>query len=317
MDLFHITRYKLYNKNVNKDLRLCIINDIHFSHSLSQKKLAKIIDKIVLLRPDYILLPGDLMDSTDILSDKKEEKRLLEWLKELGMVAPTFISLGGHDFYKKNTKDKYKKWDYNFPKKFITKANKIDDIHILDNLSFEDDNIFVTGYTQSMKYYHPDSKKRSTIFHPIAEDKNLMLRELKLLNAKGTDAPDNKIKMILVHSPIYLNDPDIERELEKYDYFFSGHMHNGCVPPILYEIWNSKRGFIAPNMRLFSNNERNTLKNKEDKLIVNGPITTFHECSGIFQNFNFLYPSYMSVVDFTNDEEYDTKKVYKKKNYYK
>ena len=317
MKLFHITKYKKYNENINTDLRFCVINDIHFSQNISSKKLEKIIDKIVFLHPDYILLPGDLIDSTDILEEKKEELRLLNWLEELGMVAPTFISLGGHDFYKKNLTDKYKKWDYNFPKKFINKANKIDSVHILDNKSYEDENVFITGYTQSMKYYHPDNMKKASIFKPTSEDKDLMLRELKLLNIKTKRKKEDKVKIILIHSPIYLTNPDIEKELKDYDYFFSGHMHNGCVPPVLYEIWNSKRGLISPHMKLFATNERNTLKKKEDKLIVNGPITTFHECSGIFKKLNFLYPSYMSVLDLTTDKSYETKKVYTKKKYTK
>lgn len=74
----------------------------------------------------------------------------------------------------------------------------------------------------------------------------------------------------LSHSPIYLTDIEFENELEKFDYYISGHMHNGSVPSGLYELWPYNRGLISPNKEFFPKNERNTLINKEDKLIING-----------------------------------------------
>lgn len=61
-----------------------------------------------------------------------------------------------------------------------------------------------------------------------------------------------------MRSPIYLKDTTITNILNEFDYYISSHMHNGCVPPILYELWHSTRGLIAPNKKFFPKNKRNT-----------------------------------------------------------
>lgn len=317
MKSFHTTNYKLYSEKVEKDFRASVISDLHFSYMISDQKLSKILYKLYSINPDYILFPGDIIDSTDMIKSISEEKRLLNWLKELGNIAPFIISLGSHDYYKKVVdSDGKSHWQYNYPKDFIEIANEIDNVYVLDNEGFEDKNLYVTGYTQSMDYYHPKSENMNSFLHPVNEDKDLMIKELQELNKTIKPSAD-KVDIALIHSPVHLTDKDVTKELEDYDYFISGHMHNGCVPPVLYEIWNSSRGLIAPNKKLFPKNERNTLRKREDKLVVNGPITTFQECTGSLQKFNVLFPSYMSVLDFTNDKDFDRKKVYTKKSYRK
>ena len=125
------------------------------------------------------------------------------------------------------------------------------------------------------------------------------------------------MKFLLVHSPVYLKDEDVIKNVREYDYFVSGHMHNGCVPPLLYELWNFSYGIISPNKDFFQDNERNTLNKRHDKLIVNGPLTMFQKWSGTMQKFNILYPSYITNVLLTNDDFFNTEKVYKKTKYSK
>ena len=86
-------------------------------------------------------------------------------------------------------------------------------------------------------------------------------------------------------------------------------MHNGCVLPGLYELWNSDRGIISPDKRLFPRYSRSMLKCKGDKLLVNGPIIFFSKCNLFFRLLNKLYPKYMSIIEFTNDSKYDTEKI--------
>ena len=153
------------------------------------------------------------------------------------------------------------------------------------------------------------------MFDKRVEDKSLMLQELKSLKQTVKSIPNDKLNFLMAHSPTYLKDKEITDELKEFDYFVSGHMHNGLVPPILNEIWKSSHGIISPSRILLADNCRNTLKFKDDKLIVNGQLTTFHESHGFLSKFNFLYPSFITVIDFTKDMEYDTNKVYVKRHY--
>lgn len=303
MNLFHATNYKIYNKNLSKDLRIVIISDLHFSNLINDPKLNKISKKLNELKPNYILFPGDIIDSLNEIENNNDFDRLLSWIKNLDTIV--LFSLGGHDFYKKDTSN----WKYQDPSKLVKGINALPNSYILDNTKYEDEYLFVTGYTQSMEYYNYPNNT-SSIFHPIKENKNLLSKEIKELNKKIKSIPKNKISFLLAHSPVYFLDNDIQKEIKDYNYIVSGHMHNGCVPPILYEIWNSKRGIIAPCKELFPNNERNTLKKINDKLIVNGPLTMFH--GKILKLFNSFYPHYITIIDFTNNTKYKDKLIIKK-----
>ena len=310
MKLFHETNYKIYNEKANKNLSFVILSDLHFSYRIKNDKLDRIFNEVKNIKPDYILFPGDIIDSTDMIKDHKEEKRFLSWLKKLGTIAPVLMSLGSHDFFKKDLK----KWKYNFDEKFYKKMDSVENVYLLDNSSYEDKNIFVVGYTQSFEYYHPN--KILNIFKPINEDKSIMLKEVKELNKK-IKTNSKKLNLLLVHSPVCVIEPEILKELNNYDFFISGHMHNGCVPPVLYELWNSTRGLIAPNFQLFPKNERNTLRKRGDKLLVNGPLTMFHECTGLLDKVNIFFPSYFSTLNITNDINFDIQKIFIKKKYKK
>ena len=143
MRLFHTTNYKIYNKNLLKDLKIVIISDLHFSKLVTDKKLDLITSEIKKINPDYILIPGDIINSLDEIDDTFEYNRLLSWINNLGT---TILSIGGHDFYKKNNSN----WKYQDPDKLIKGINSLKKAHILNNSKYEDAFIFITGYTQSI-----------------------------------------------------------------------------------------------------------------------------------------------------------------------
>ncbi len=306
MNAIHTTNYRIYKPQIKKDFTIAIISDLHFSYKISEKKLKLIKDFLQSKSPQYILIAGDLIDSINMLKDKDEKNRLLHWLEDLGKICNTFISLGSHDYFLKNTS---KHWEYYFDIEFFNEINNLEGVKLLNNQNFSDDTINVVGITQSYEYYQPKNGKE--------EDKKKFLEDLHDLKILLHNLPKEKLNLAMIHSPMYLSDEDVKQELKEFDYFISGHMHNGCVPPLLYELWKSTRGFISPNKCLFPKNERNTLKYNDDKLLVNGPLVTFQECSGLFEKFNFLFPIYMSFMEFTNNSRYDTKKIYIKKKYEK
>lgn len=163
-------------------------------------------------------------------------------------------------------------------------------------------------------------KMSESLFHlcyPTPEEPNSMIHDLKINKKLLKNLNPDKVKLALFHSPVLMENPEVASYFEEFDYTIHGHMHNGCIPPVMYEMFHSTRGLIAPNKKLFPKNERNTLKKKQDKMIVNGPITVFTESQGFMQKFNFLFPTYTSTIEFTNNEEYNTEKVYVKRKYHK
>ena len=315
MKLFHETHYFVYNERLKRSIKICILSDLHYSNRISDEKLIRIIRKIEELRPDYVFFCGDMIDSVSEIENEQRRKTILWWLKEIGMISPLMISIGSHDYFKYYIDEKIGRAEY--PQEFFDEVNNLQDVFVLNNETYENDELFLTGYTQSLDYYYPQAFSKKSIFHSVTEDKELMKKELLALTSKIKEMPKEKVKFLLVHAPAYLTSIDIRKIIDDYDFFISGHMHNGCVPPILYELWPSKRGIIAPDRSLFHNNERDTLRYQTDKLIVNGPLTTFQKCSGLKEKLNILYPSYITNLTISNDRLYDVEKVYTKKRYSK
>ena len=309
--MIRVTNYKFYKQIIKNNIKICIISDIHFSKNVKDEKLNNLINALTEIAPKYILIPGDTINSINSLDEKEEKERLYLFLKKLGSIAPTFICLGNHDVGYKyyDTKSKIQT-KYKYPKNIIDEINKIKNIYLMDNASYENNEIFITGHTQFKDYYHYDHAKTS-IFHPIKENKENMINSLKKLNEKTT-LPKNKIKILLTHSPIYLKDENVINIIDDYDYFVSGHMHNGCVIPLLDKIWHSDKGIIAPSRELFPSNARCNIKYQTDKLIISGPITTFNNYQKILNKFNILFPSHITVLEFTNDKKYNKKYINKK-----
>lgn len=317
MKLFHETSIKFYSDKSH--LKICVLSDLHFSYQVTDEKLDAILEKMSEREPDYILIPGDLIDSCDMLKDQKEENRLINFVKNLAKAAKVIISMGNHDTYRKTTKEFQNEtgelWQNEDHPAYIDRLRELDNVVYLNNESYEDKNLYVFGFTQKPAYYNYKSKKkRVTIIHPAHEDLDELLREFDEIDRKYLiNLPKNKLKLAMIHSPVYLDDFRVKAELEEFDYFISGHMHNGVVPPVLSELWPGKRGVVSPTHQLFPKNVRKSIKSADDKAIVAGAITTFHECVGNLSRFNALYPAYFMTLEFTNDTRFKRKPYVKKK----
>ena len=287
--IYYINKPKITNTNT-----IIVISDFHYNKKIKDKKLSIIINYIKSIKPNYILFAGDIIDSNNILEDQSLKKKLISFLIELSKISKLIIGIGNHElYYFKN-----KKKEFFFNKQFFDYLNKLENIYVLNNTDYIDDNIYVYGLTLRYNYYINNNK---------IEDIDELINSINQL----PNPNNNKLKLLLVHSPIHLinkrrynksNDKlkYIYDKLSNYDYFITGHMHNGCVVPGLNELWKSDKGIISPRKEFFSNNTRNTLNNIDDKLLVNGPLTTFHGNKLIFNKLNFLFPINVSVLIFNN-----------------
>lgn len=315
MKLFHETSIKLYSKKSN--LKICVISDIHFSYRVTNKKLDALTKKLEERHPSYIFLPGDLVDSNNMVEKESEKNRLLAWLEKLGEFTTVLISEGNHDTYKKHKKTEKKETGDKFSvvknTTLINNINSLKNVHYLDNSIYEDKNIYVLGLSLPEEYYGL-TKKAKTDNASSGENIDVLLKTLDNIDQKLiTNLPKNKLKFALIHSPCFLSDFRVKAELADFDYLISGHMHNGLVPPIVDELWRSDRGLVNATQRVGSKNTRLSRKTLANGLIITGAVTTWHECTGVFHKLNALYPSYFTTLEYVKDEQY--KKPYVKKKY--
>ena len=155
MKLFHETHINFYS---DSPLKICVISDIHFSYQVKNKKLNALLLKLRARKPDYIFLPGDLVDCNDMIFKPSEEARLLKFLENLGEIAPTLIAKGNHDVYKTASKEHKKKtgdnWELFENTDFIKKVRALKNVFYLDNEAYEDEKIYALGFTQSPEYFN-------------------------------------------------------------------------------------------------------------------------------------------------------------------
>ncbi|CDE95075.1 predicted phosphohydrolases [Clostridium sp. CAG:914] len=270
MKNIEIVKDILSSKKLKKDITFIHIGDIHYNETTSAKKLEYIKYAIEDAHPDYIFITGDLLDRPKITKNKEKIKLLVSWLNSLGNIAKVFISLGNHDIILEE--------DY----KFFNKLNDINNIYVLNNQSYEDENVFISGFTLPTNYYYNIEKH---------EDEDALLETLQNNFNLVTNLPKKKYKVALIHSPILLSEKKIVEKSKEYDLVLSGHMHNGLIPRILDKIIKNNYGLISPDKRLFAKNTRGKIKTKYYTIIITGGITKLSPSSTkILSKLNGLYP---------------------------
>lgn len=270
MKNIEIVKNILSSKKLKKDITFIHIGDIHYNETTSTKKLEYIKYSIEDAHPDYIFITGDLLDRPKITKNKEKIKLLVSWLNSLGNIAKVFISLGNHDIILEE--------DY----KFFNKLNDINNIYVLNNQSYEDENVFISGFTLPTNYYYNIEKH---------EDEDALLETLQNNFNLVTNLPKKKYKVALIHSPILLSEKKVVEKLKEYDLILSGHMHNGLIPRILDKIIKNNYGLISPDKRFFAKNTRGKIKTKYYTIIITGGITKLSPSSTkILSKLNGLYP---------------------------
>lgn len=310
MKSFYHIRYRFYKPN-QKEHTIFAISDVHFSEKTAEN-LERLAKKAEQLQPQLITISGDLVDSLSSIDSSHEAKRLEAWLKRLGKVAPVVICLGNHDFYRKadnfhSALSKDRGYYIDSPDPLIKLVNSIENVHLLNDESYEDHDFYVYCLTLPPDYYSYDEK-----VSPIDEDANILINKLDSASKKLAKLPKHKTKIALIHSPAHLTDERAKQVLDQFDFVLAGHMHNGIVPPLLNEIWRGHRGIITPGKRVFQDyNTRIDLYGKN--LIVLGAVTTIQAGAKPFSWLNHAYPVNIATIETSHNEIYARKPdIYKK-----
>ena len=312
MKCFYHTSYKFYEPKYQDGLKFFLISDIHFTPNISSELLETVLTRAEKQHPNYILVAGDTVNSLGTVNSKSNLKRLLSWFIRLGQVAPVLIALGNHDFYREKPGRKQKKlfshereWDPEYPAELIRELNTLENVQVLDNSAYEDKNAYIFGFTQTPEYFQfdRDENHSASLLHPGSEDKSIMLYDLHQLDHKLIqDLPKNKAKIAIIHSPIYLDDPEIENYLSEFDFYISGHMHNGVVLPVISDFWRNDRGFLAPGKGLFPHHARARITKNGQKSLILGAISTIPSCNKAFISLNKAFPVYTATLEFSHNK---------------
>jgi uncharacterized protein len=187
-----------------KQLRIAVASDLHLGAIVRNKRLQLLVDRIKALKPDLILLPGDILDD-DI--EPFIRYGMAEQMKELTAPLGTFAVLGNHEYIGGKINE-------------FVKQMKAIDIEVLMDRSVKIANSF----------YVIGRKDRSA--GRFSSDGRL---ELDVL-LKDVDAA---LPLILMDHQPYLLDQSAKHGV---DLQLSGHTHRGQMSPFhwitkrLYEL---------------------------------------------------------------------------------
>ncbi len=124
-------KISISSNKIQKNVSFIFISDLHIG-SNSEKHLKKIINAIKKYKFDFILIGGDLIDSSSI------SPQLLNYFKDFD--CPIYFVTGNHEYYIKNSKDLISNLNQFNIQHISNKSIILDDINLIgidDNLSKE------------------------------------------------------------------------------------------------------------------------------------------------------------------------------------
>ncbi len=294
-DILKIRNSIIYNSKVRNNIKIACIGDIHISRLVGEKDIKNISVSLYNSNPDYICLLGDLIDSPDELTKKDRINNLKNLVKDSSSIAPTFIILGSHDFIDENTLNSTKLSEREFIWEYL---NSLNNIYLLNDEKYEDDNITIAGYKQKKEAYNNLINKKIEDSKAYYRD---LSKQLKLLK----NIQNNKPSIFLTHSPEPIHDKINQDLLKDYDIIITAHFHNGCIPAFLDNIWPKNSGIITPNKRLLPKMARGIVKlDTQSYLVYNGGWTKIQDCAPkILHPLDKLCNRQMDLITISNNKE--------------
>lgn len=179
------THYNIQDSKIKGRLKLVFISDFHNS-----KNVEKIVDRVNQLKPNTVVLGGDLFDRVT------GTKFGLELAKILSKKYKTYFASGNHEYYFDNLSEVLLTlWSYNV---VVLEDDK-------DNISFRENNIEIFGVYDGEK---------------LCDNKDIT----QLENMKN-NSDKEKYSILLAHFPEFFK----EYTDAGFNLVLSGHEHGGII----------------------------------------------------------------------------------------
>lgn len=196
-----IKEYKVENEKITDNFhgfKIVHISDVHYGTTIYKKELENIVAKVNQLKPDIVVLTGDLLDETTNI--KTAEQELIDTLSKIEVTIGKFAITGNHD-------NQFQEWEN------IIKQSGF------NNLNDTYDRIYKNGTNYILL-----SGVSTNMFEN--NDINTKLQSTKeFISTIPEEERCNIYKILLLHEPDFIdNITDIQ-----YDLILAGHSHNGQI----------------------------------------------------------------------------------------
>ena len=204
-----VREYKITNENLTDNFhgfKVVHIGDLHYGSTFNKKDLKRLVEKINIIKPDIVVLTGDLMDKNYKLT-KQDKADMIKYLEKIEAINGKYAIKGEED--NEDFED------------IITNSNFTnlnDDYTTIYN--HDSNYIFLAGLSSNTKSdIDPKIDKIDKYLNSLSKE----------------DLPIYKI--LIMHEPDYIDDFDYTN----YNLILAGHSHNGQIRiPFIGSLYNEK-----------------------------------------------------------------------------
>ncbi len=280
-------KHNVLSKKIRKNITIVQISDLDYNDYTDQVRLTKIVQKIKILNPSYVIFCGDIL-----FSRSNDYTNLIKFFSMLGSLSPVYITYGNKDVMALANDSKgitNIKWVEYVETELFDLIKTIPGINILENETkyLDEYNVSLTGINMDYRYYEVlKEKPRDFVFR--VNDLFPEFQSKETFNEISCHSP----KVILnkkFFDAIYIN--------RNADLIHSGHMHNGAVPLGIGIFLPKNKGLMDPHENIFPDLARGSIQINNTLGIIGGPLTTIAESQGKKSKLlNTVMPSRMDVV---------------------
>lgn len=260
-----ITRTKVFDAPFVASV--AVSGDWHISPIVSENQYKMLEKAFKEIRPEVIILQGDLMDSPKQFKNAASVQKLRQWFSLCMSFAPTVTVLGSHDFIEPSRNGHVDKEALNCWQEICAETG----VRLLNDEWFETEHVRIFGMEQGPEYCLTSENKHKN--NPEFFEKRLTELDLET-------TPD-KANWFAAHAPDMTKKAE-EILAEKFDVASFGHTHGGCLPlgvDTVVDKVGGHRGIVSPTLRPFPGNVRGIKKIGQMIQIINSGMVGTQNCA--------------------------------------
>lgn len=292
----------------NAQMRIFVLSDLHIFSEKDIPNINNLIKEVEGEQYDAIFLVGDIVDATAVLKyNSRVTGILLDFIKLLGSLAPTFIAYGKHDLadFNKGFDPDWNPDELSFYEEFLDVVAGFKGVNVDANKAY------------SLKKGHTVSMINPTLQYdfktPGGNPEELMkyVGKYKFLS----ELNPNFNNILLCHYPNAIITLYQNGLLSNISLGIAGHNHNGMTQIVPLEIFlniigETNRGLITSGMSMKSSDTKYLRGIVEldsgTNLLLNPAIKTFTPCTGNgnLEKLNCMFYSGASVINYIPEGEF-------------
>lgn len=267
------TNHVSYNLKAKVNKKIVLISDLHYYSKNDLTKLNKVLEEIQIINPDFICIPGDLVDEAKVY----DMDLFIDYLKKLTKVSKVIMSIGNHDISVHKNNDRI----FEPNTIFFNEIKKIRNLHLLNNQVKEIDGVCFIGINLEFDYYYNSTTNKKDFMRYFNKIENIDSR---------------KYNVLLCHSPVSVTEDEIVKKLNnKINLVLCGHMHGGLTPIWLQKILKDRVLINPSKNKLFVKNSYGYLKRRNINFVITSGITKLSHLSHLTKFDKLFSPEIVTI----------------------